>query len=194
MEPPCVVSCLIGKSGRLPHVAQSVLHPNLREPLPLAVVVAEDVNGVALPQPAVKLIKKFAPLHPGNLWIGHTFPERTIRVERTENWSAGFRPGALVVRAGGSRRVGDRRPCCRVWISAFRRLGPAKAGTPNLVHFIQLQLRHPTRRNFAAKLFPRDEKWIAGWNLLRVFIGAHGELLRIAEQKNGFTREVIEQS
>src|ERR1035438_3855578 len=134
-----------------------MLHPNLRESLPLAVIVAKDVNGVTLPQPAVKLIKKFAPLHLGNLRIGRAFAKRTECIERTEDWSAG----------------------CGVWSAAFRRPVPAKGGTPILVHFAHPQLRHPADLDCVAKLFPRDEEWITGWNLLCVF---RSEERRVGEE------------
>jgi hypothetical protein len=69
--------------------------PDFRETLPLAVVVAEDMNGVTLPQPAVKLVEKFAALRLGDLRVGRAFAERTKGVERGKNWDAGFQFGAL---------------------------------------------------------------------------------------------------
>ena len=44
--------------------------PNLFEAAALAVVVAEEMDGVALAQPAVQLVKKFAPLRLGYLRLG----------------------------------------------------------------------------------------------------------------------------
>ena len=63
------------------------------KPLPLAVVVAEDMNRIVLAQPAVKLVEKFAALRLGNLRVGRAFAERTKGVERGKNWSAGFQFG-----------------------------------------------------------------------------------------------------
>ena len=61
--------------------------PNFFKPPPLAVVVAEDVNGVTLPQPAVELVEKFAALRLGNLRIRRAFAKWTKGVERGK-WSA----------------------------------------------------------------------------------------------------------
>ena len=55
--------------------------PDFLKPLPLAVVVAENVDGVILPQPAVKLLEKFAPLRLGNLRFRRAFGQRTEGVQ-----------------------------------------------------------------------------------------------------------------
>src|ERR1039457_129530 len=75
--------------------AQAQFIPDFRETLPLAVVVAEDMNGVTLPQPAVELIEKFAALRLVDLRVGRAFAERTKGVERGKSWNAGFQFGAL---------------------------------------------------------------------------------------------------
>ena len=56
--------------------------PDFLKPLPLAVVVAKNVDGVALPQPAVKLLEKFVALRLGNRQFGRAFRQRTKGVER----------------------------------------------------------------------------------------------------------------
>ena len=55
--------------------------PDFREPLSLAVVVAEDMNGITVPQPAVELVEKLAALDLGNLRVGRAFAERTKGLE-----------------------------------------------------------------------------------------------------------------
>ena len=75
--------------------SKTQLLPNFREPLPLAVVVAEDVNGMVLAEPAVKLVEEFAALRLGDLWIRRMFAERAKGVERIEPGSAEFRFGVL---------------------------------------------------------------------------------------------------
>src|ERR1035437_5947256 len=56
--------------------AQAQFIPDFHETLLLAVVVAEDMNGVTLPQPAVELVEKFAALRLGGLRVGGAFAER----------------------------------------------------------------------------------------------------------------------
>ena len=75
--------------------SKTQLLPNFHEPLPLAVVVAEDVNGMVLAEPAVKLVEEFAALRLGDLWIRRAFAERTKGVERGKGWNAGFQFGVL---------------------------------------------------------------------------------------------------
>jgi hypothetical protein len=73
--------------------------PNLLKPLALAVIVAKNVDGVVLPQPAVKLLEKFAPLRLGDLRFGRAIGQRTEGVERIK-LQAGFdcpNSGASVV-------------------------------------------------------------------------------------------------
>ena len=71
-------------------VRKAVFFPDFHESLPLAVVVAENMNGIILPQPAVKLLEKFAPLRLGNLWFGRALGQRTKRVERIKFRIANF--------------------------------------------------------------------------------------------------------
>ena len=66
---------------------QAQFIPDLIKPLPLAVVVAEDMNGVTMPQPAVELVEKFAALRLGDLRVGRAFAERTKGVERGKSQS-----------------------------------------------------------------------------------------------------------
>ena len=56
---------------------KAVFFPNFREALLFAVVVAENVDGIILPQPAVKLLEKFATLRLGDLRFGRAFRQRT---------------------------------------------------------------------------------------------------------------------
>jgi len=49
--------------------------------LAFAIVVAEDVNGVILAKPAMKLGKEFAPLRLGDLRFGRAFTERAESIE-----------------------------------------------------------------------------------------------------------------
>ena len=58
--------------------------PDFLEPLPFAVVVAKDVDGVILPQPAVELLEKFAPLRLGNLRFRRALGQRTEGVQAAE--------------------------------------------------------------------------------------------------------------
>ena len=55
--------------------------PDFLKPLPLAVVVAEDMNGITVPQPAMELVEEFASLRLGDLWIRRAFAERTKGIE-----------------------------------------------------------------------------------------------------------------
>ncbi len=68
-------------AARRPCLRQSEFIPNFLKPLPLAVVVAKDVDGVILPQPAVKLVEKFAALRLGDRRFGRTLGQRTEGVQ-----------------------------------------------------------------------------------------------------------------
>ena len=68
--------------------AQPQLVPDFLEALPLAVVVAKNVDGVILSQPAVKLLEKFAPLDLGDLRFWRALRQRTKRLQRGEERSA----------------------------------------------------------------------------------------------------------
>ena len=76
-------SNLFGSHGRDARATKDFL-PNFLEALLLAVVVAKNVDGVFLAEPAVKLGEKFATLRFGNLRIERAFSERTIGVETRE--------------------------------------------------------------------------------------------------------------
>ena len=65
--------------------------PNFGKPLALAVVVAKNVDGIILPQPAVKLLKKFAALRLGDLRFRRALGQRTEGVERIEFQIANFK-------------------------------------------------------------------------------------------------------
>jgi hypothetical protein len=56
--------------------------PDFPKPLQLAVIVAEDMNGMVLAEPAVKLVEEFTALHLGDLRVRRAFAERTKGVER----------------------------------------------------------------------------------------------------------------
>ena len=58
--------------------------PDFLKPLPLAVVVAKNVDGIILPQPAVKLLEKFAALRLGDLRFRRALGQRTEGVEDVE--------------------------------------------------------------------------------------------------------------
>ena len=62
--------------------------PDFLEPLALAVIVAEDVDGVILPQPAVDLLEEFAALRLGDWRFRRALGERTKGVERIKLWIA----------------------------------------------------------------------------------------------------------
>ncbi len=55
--------------------------PNFFKPLALAFVVAEDMDGVTLPQPAVELVEKFTPLRLGDLRVGRAVTQWTVGIE-----------------------------------------------------------------------------------------------------------------
>ena len=55
--------------------------PNLREPLLLAVVIAKDVDGIILPEPAVKLVEELAALRLCDLRLRQFVRERAEDVE-----------------------------------------------------------------------------------------------------------------
>ena len=59
---------------------KTVFLPNLLETLPLAVVVAKDVDGVILPQPAMKLLEKLAALSFGDLRFRRAFGQLVLGV------------------------------------------------------------------------------------------------------------------
>src|ERR1017187_2903919 len=73
-------------------------HPNFRKPLAFAVVVAKDMDRVILPQPAVELLKKLAPLRLGDWRLRRTFGQRTERVERSKPRNAELQFGRLEFR------------------------------------------------------------------------------------------------
>ena len=55
--------------------------PDFLEALTFTVVIAENLNRVILPQPAVHLVEKFTPLHLGDLGYWRAFGERTEGIE-----------------------------------------------------------------------------------------------------------------
>ena len=55
--------------------------PDFLKPLPFAVVVAEDVDGVILPQPAVELLEKFPALRLGDLRFRRALGQRAEGVK-----------------------------------------------------------------------------------------------------------------
>ena len=79
-------------------VRKTKFAPDFAEPLPFAFIVAEDVNGVILPQPAVDLLEKFPAQRLGNLRFGRALGERAERVERGKQRSAELRFGVLEFR------------------------------------------------------------------------------------------------
>ena len=73
------------QAGSLPYE----FRPNFLKALALAGVVAKNVHGIFLPQPAVHLRKKFAPLRLGNLRFWRALGQRTESVERIKFWIGG---------------------------------------------------------------------------------------------------------
>ena len=57
------------------------LSPHFLKPLTLAVVVAENLDNVALAQPTMQLVEKLPPLRLGNLYLWCAFTQWTERVE-----------------------------------------------------------------------------------------------------------------
>ena len=68
-------------AARQPSLAEAVFRPDFRETLPFTFIVAEDVNRVALPQPAMQLGEEFMPLCFGDLRFRRAFTEGTESVE-----------------------------------------------------------------------------------------------------------------
>ena len=64
------------KRTGLSYLAKAILLPNFSKALPFALVIAEDVDGKALAQPAMKLAKKFPALRFGNLRVGRRRADR----------------------------------------------------------------------------------------------------------------------
>ena len=71
-----------GPAGCLFRLAKAIILPNLVEPLPLAFVVTENVNRVALAQPAMDLPEKLPALRFGNLRFRRAITQWAERVER----------------------------------------------------------------------------------------------------------------
>src|SRR5258706_9731863 len=70
--------------------SKPIFAPNLLEALPLALVVAKDVHRPALAQPAVDLAEEIAPLHLGDLRLGHLRSKRPKGLQALElEFSAG---------------------------------------------------------------------------------------------------------
>ena len=70
--------------------------PDFLESLPFAVVVAEDMDGMVLAQPAVELAKKFTALQLGDLRFGHAVGQRPKRLKTRKQCRfafAQFKPG-----------------------------------------------------------------------------------------------------
>ena len=133
-------------AGRTPDHCQFL--PNFLKPLPLAVVVAKDVDGIILPQPAVKLLEKFAALRLGDLRFRRALGQRTKGVERSKiaEWGAPREPFPAL------RRFRSRSS------PAFRRLV-----------IIQFNRGETAPVQFRQKIRPGNEKRIVRWNLLFVF-------------------------
>ena len=76
--------CNVGSVSRLvePQARRYIeFLPDFLKSLAFAVVVAKNVDGIILPQPAVKLLEKFAALRLGDLRFGRAFGQRTESVE-----------------------------------------------------------------------------------------------------------------
>src|SRR6185369_16809528 len=96
-------------SGRQARRRSYEFRPDFAEPLPLAVVVAENVHGVTLAPPAMELLEKLPALRFGHRRFGRAFGKRTISLERREERTAELRIGGLLVGQIVLRRVRVRR-------------------------------------------------------------------------------------
>src|ERR1041385_5882836 len=63
---------------------QPLFPPDFGKTLPLAIVVAEHMDGIALAQPAMQLGKEFAPLLLGDQRLQRALRQRTKRLEALE--------------------------------------------------------------------------------------------------------------
>ena len=83
--------CPVGVVRR-PYLIKTMFLPDFPETLAFAVVVAENVDGIILPQPAMKLLEKFAPLRLGNLRFRRAFGQRTkgVKAFKLQICFAGF--------------------------------------------------------------------------------------------------------
>src|ERR1043165_4203702 len=63
---------------------QPLFPPDFGKTLPLAIVVAEHMDGIALAQPAMQLGKEFAPLLLGDQRLQRALRQRTKRLETLE--------------------------------------------------------------------------------------------------------------
>ena len=59
--------------------------------------------------------------------------------------------------------------------------------------FTHFQAGHPALPGLLLKRFPRDEERVPFRNLPGIFVGALGQLLRLAQQKDRFRRQIVEQ-
>jgi hypothetical protein len=74
----------LGSWRRLGWEIETIVVPDLEEPLTFAVVVADDVDGVVLAEPSVQLVKEIAALDFGDLWIGHVIGDGPKGVQAGE--------------------------------------------------------------------------------------------------------------
>ena len=58
----------------------------------------------------------------------------------------------------------------------------------------RVQPRHAALIKVGEEFFPWNKEWVVVWNLSGVFLGPDSQLFRFAEEENGFTRQVVEQS
>ena len=86
----CVARGAVPKTGT-PKTKDHQLFPDFFKPLSFAIVVAKDVDRVALPQPAMKLVEKFPAPGLGDLQFGCTFasddrPQGVEIADFSESW------------------------------------------------------------------------------------------------------------
>src|ERR1051326_1211709 len=180
-------------------VTQSVFFPNLLKPLPLACVIAKDMNCVTVPQPAMKLLEKFPPLRlremrfqcPSHhrtkciqafkpLRMNHSLPIRSplpsdgrgIKGEGSGEWR-GIR-GKI---SGSGEGWGE-------WV--FFPRWPALLGYMN--H------RHPFLQRLFLEVLPANEQRFLSLNLTFVLCGTLLYLLRFADHKYRTLRQIIQQA
>ena len=149
---------------------KSVIFPDFLEPLPLAVVVAKNMDGKALTRPPVKLREKFATLRFGNLRLGSTRTKRTEGVEGRE-CKCGVR--------NAERGIRERKDsgCARLSVSFILRTRQLHRlfifrgrNLKRIRRFKYTQGGHSLFCQLLLKFLPGNEKRIVLGNLLGIFI------------------------
>ena len=156
---------------------QAQFPPDFLETLPFAVVVAKNMDGLILPQPAMKLLEKFTALGLGNLRFQRPLSQRTERIERNEveSGSAGSR------RRGGTLVFAGRLPDHSIFPGG------------RLVILLQFNGSETTAVERRQKIRPGNEKRIIFGNLLFIGLGVNRQRFRPAQNENGFAGQMVQQ-